>query len=158
MLNDDIARSIARAINESRFERQGYDAKANAQRNLQGKTHYVDDDTLRFFHGRINSAHVHYNGLLFSIVESVAADMNNRSRGFRFVTFDLFGIVVNDRSNTDELCSTGAKAHDQMQAFVNSFDVLAHYKTAMLERAERLKRESAAMAKAARSIRIRKES
>lgn len=42
MLNDDIARSIARAINESRFERQGYDAKANAQRNLQGKTHYVD--------------------------------------------------------------------------------------------------------------------
>lgn len=69
--------------------------KWNAQRNLHGRTHYVDDDTLRFHHSRILSTHIAGDGLLFALVESCAKDMNNTRRGFRAVVFDIFGTVIN---------------------------------------------------------------
>lgn len=68
--------------------------KANAQDNLGGRTHYVDDDTLRFFHARVLASEVFADGLLFGLIESYAADMNNRTRGFRGVLFDVFGDTV----------------------------------------------------------------
>lgn len=149
-VTEETARNIARALNISRFERCGYDAKATAQRNLSGKTHYVEDDTLKFFHARINSARVAHEGLTFAMVESVAEDFENRARSFRFVAFDLFGTVLNDRESKH---AKSEKATEEMLAWLESFDVLSHYKAAMSETAARLKRESAAMAKAARAIR-----
>lgn len=153
-VTEQTARSIARALNVSRFERCGYDAKAMAQRNLQGKTHYAEDDTLRFFHARIVNARAAHEGLIFCLVESVANDPDNRSRGFRFVAFDLFGTVLNDRDSAGGLCSKSAKADVQMDEWLKNFDVLCHYKSAMLERVARLKREAAEMSKAARAIRV----
>lgn len=149
----EAARAIARALHVSLFDRCGYDPKAIAQRNLSGKTHYVDDDTLRFFHSRINYARVSHDGLIFALVESVARDFENTSRGFRFVVFDLFGTVINDRDSADATHSKSDKAHDALNQWLSGFDALAHYKTAMLERAERMKREASDMAKVARSIR-----
>jgi hypothetical protein len=64
--------------------------KANAQRNLCGRTHYVDDDTLRGFYSRIISARETDGGLLFAIVTSDAKDYQNKPRGFRYVIFDVF--------------------------------------------------------------------
>lgn len=95
------------------------------------------------------------------MVESVAKDPDNRSRGFRFVVFDLFGTVLNDRDHADSMHSKSDKAAAAMAEWLESFDVLAHYKRAMAERADRLKREAAEMSKAARAIRLprkRKES
>ena len=155
-LTEETARAIARALNVSRFERTGYDPKAMAQRNLAGKTHYADDDTLRFFHARINHCRTSHEGLILAIVESVAEDYHNTARGFRFVAFDLFGNVLNNRSSTDELHRKSDKAAAEMLAWLESFDVLAHYKAEMTERAERLKRESADLIKAARVIRVAK--
>jgi hypothetical protein len=142
---ETTARKIAHAVNESRFENYGYDAKACAQRNLSGRTHYVDDNTLRFFHSRINSARPEMSGLVLVLIESVAADFRNRSRGFRFVVFDLFGSVINDRAGHDSLLRTSEQARKAASAWLRGFDVLAHYRDAMTERAGRLARDAAAL-------------
>ncbi|KAH2035914.1 hypothetical protein KXW51_006159, partial [Aspergillus fumigatus] len=73
------------------FRTESHDPKTNAQRNLCGRTHYVDDDNLRFHKSRVISARVVDNGLLFAIVTSDALDFENRKRGFRYVIFDVFG-------------------------------------------------------------------
>ena len=157
----DTARKISQSLSTSLFSRCGYDAKYCAQRNLTGKTHYVDEDTLKFFHARIVLTRAMQEGLLFGLVESVAKDSDNMSRGFRFVVFDLFGTVLHDRAHVEAMHNKSDKAAAAMAEWLKSFDVLAHYKCAMLERADRLKREAAEMSKAARAIRMprqRKES
>ena len=68
--------------------------KLNAQRNLCGRTHYVDDDTLRWHKSRVLSSGISDNGMLFWIVTSDALDMNNSRRGYRYVVFDIFGHVL----------------------------------------------------------------
>lgn len=150
----ELARDIARACGKDRFERKGYDAKFNAQSNLTGRTHYADDSTLKFFHARINSCRVAHEGLVFAMVESVAEDMNNSRRGFRFVAFDIFGAVINDRSSTDSLHRKSDKAISDMLTFLESFDVLAHYKDAIGDIADRLKRQAADMAAMCRRIKV----
>jgi hypothetical protein len=57
--------------------------------NLCGRTHYVDQDTLRWHKSKIISSHVVDGGLLFAIVTSDALDMQNTKRGFRYVIFDV---------------------------------------------------------------------
>ena len=68
--------------------------KINAQRNLQGRTHYVDDSSLRWHKSRVLSARVVNNGLFFAITTSDALDPNNMRRGFRYVIFDIFGNIL----------------------------------------------------------------
>lgn len=81
-------------LNTRRYEMKSYLHKNNAKLNLSGRTHYVDDDTLRFHYARITSTAVSPDGLLFGLVESVALDPNNRMRGFRHVIFDITGFVI----------------------------------------------------------------
>ena len=68
--------------------------RINAQRNLLGRTHYADDATLHFHKARILSARATSDGLLFYVIESVAIDYQNTTRGFRPVIFDLCGQVL----------------------------------------------------------------
>jgi hypothetical protein len=98
--------------------------KPNAQENLMGRTHYVDDDTLRFHHSRILSSHVLYEGLLFAIITSDAMDYENKTRGFRYVIFDLFGTVIN-RPKLEEMFKTRNQASKAMWAMVNTLDAKA---------------------------------
>ena len=114
-LTDDTARAIAHAIGTRPFERHGYDAKYSAQRNLDGKTHYADDDTLKFFHARINSCRTECNGLVLILIESAAKDMHNSARGHRFVAFDLFGTVINHRDHVDAMHSKSDGARVAMR-------------------------------------------
>ncbi len=153
----ELATSIAHVIGTRLFEnRSSYSAKDDAQRNLEGKTHYVDDATLKAFYSRISSARHTDQGLLFSIIESVAGDYQNKSRGFRFVTFDLYGTIVNDRVSADvnRLHSSAAKAEREMWEFLNSFDALAHYKTTMREHAAVIKAQAANLVKLANTIKV----
>lgn len=78
----------------NRYEEKSSYPKINAQQNLIGRTHYVDDDTLCFHKSRILQTHVVDQGLLFCLIESCALDMNNTARGFRYVIFDIFGKVI----------------------------------------------------------------
>lgn len=104
-------------------------AKANAQDNLGGRTHYVDDSTLRFFHARVLSSQVFADGLLFGIIESTASDIHNTQREFRGVLFDVFGDTVY-RPDLGQGFATSRQARKAMLNAVAAFDAKAHTLTA----------------------------
>ena len=106
------------------YQNHSYIAKANAQRNLCGRTHYVDDDTLRYHKSRVVLARVHDEGLLFSIVTSDAVDENNTRREFRFVIFDLFGFVI-ARPDLGEGFRTSQGASTACYGVLNKLDAVA---------------------------------
>ena len=101
------------------------DPKTNAQDNLSGRTHYADDDTLRFFHARILQTEVFADGLLFGLVESCSADFHNTKRIFRGVLFDVFGETVY-RPDLEESFTTSKAARKALLVAVAAFDVKAH--------------------------------
>lgn len=117
------------------FRNQSSDPKANAQRNLCGRTHYVDDDSLRFHKSRVISARHTYEGLLFAIVTSDSLNFENTQRGFRYAIFDLFGTVL-ESPNIEHAFRTSAQAEKAMWAAVNAIDAKAVTAKA-IERAER---------------------
>lgn len=118
-------------------ERYFSQPKYYAQDQLQGRTHYIDDDTLRYFHARINSAYTTADGLLFCIIESSAADPDNSSRISRGVVFDVFGQTVY-RPNIDESFKTGDQARKAMKQFLDGFDAIEHTRKAIGDMAERM--------------------
>lgn len=118
------------------FTCQSSDAKYNAQRNLSGITHYVDDDTLRFHKSRLQCASTLANGLLFYICTSDALDMHNTKRGFRYVVFDLFGTTVS-RPGLEDARATRPAARREFENL--EFDVAAHYASAMAHNVERMR-------------------
>jgi hypothetical protein len=98
--------------------------KLNAQRNLQGRTHYVDDDTLRGFHSRILSARATHEGMLFAITTSDAGDYQNRTRVHRYVIFDVFGTVL-ERPTIEDSFRTSKQALAAMWKAINAIDAKA---------------------------------
>jgi hypothetical protein len=107
------------------YRNESSNPKWNAQRNLQGRTHYVDDDTLRYHKSRILSARHTDSGLLFAIVTSDAIDYQNTKRGFRYVIFDVFGTVL-DRPTLDETYTSSERATKAMWEQLNAIDAKAH--------------------------------
>lgn len=95
------------------YQNESSNPKYNAQRNLIGRTHYVDDDTLRFHKARIISSADSCNGLVFWLIESTAMDYQNTTRGFRYVIFDVFGNVI-DRPELGEGFRTSNQARKAM--------------------------------------------
>lgn len=140
-LTDEQQRAIAGALKPlhiSLYTHKSCTPKWNAQQNLQGRTHYVDDDTLRWHHSRVLSSSTRGWGLLFSITTSDAADMHNSKRGFRCVVFDVFGTVVY-RPDLEGMYSTRKAAENARDRF--EFDLLAHYQKAIADKLEWNKRE-----------------
>ena len=93
----------------------------DAQRNLAGRTHYVDDDTMRYFKARINHASGYDDGLTYAILESVAHP--SLGRVHRPVIFDVFGTVICKRDN---YYKTSDQARKAMYAILNAHDAVAH--------------------------------
>jgi len=114
------------------YRNEGSIAKFNAQRNLSGRTHYVDDDTLKWHKSRVLSARATDNGLLFAIVTSDALDMHNTKRGYRFVIFDLFGHVL-ERPDLENTFSSSRAAEKAMWKALNAIDAKAHTIKAIAE-------------------------
>lgn len=110
------------------FCQESCDTKHNAQRNLSGKTHYVDDDTLRWHKSRVlSSGHLH-GGLLFRITTSDALDIHNTRRGFRAVVFDVFGTTIY-RPKLEEAFSTSHAAYKASEK--QEIDLVTHYREAI---------------------------
>lgn len=105
------------------YRNESSNPKTNAQRNLASRTHYVDDDTLRYHKSRVISARHTDGGLLFAIVTSDALDMNNSRRGFRYVIFDLFGTVLS-RCDLEHATRTSEQATKAMWAVLNAMDAV----------------------------------
>ena len=103
------------------YRNESSNAKWNAQRNLEGRTHYVDDDTLRFHKSRILSTHITDGGLILGLVESCAADYENTKRVFRPVIFDITGYVL-ERPKLEDGYSSSKAAKDAMWDTLNNID------------------------------------
>lgn len=104
--------------------------KGNAQLNLESRTHYVDDDTLRYFKSRILYSGHTDGGLLFYIVESFADPVSGK-RLFRGVIFDIAGNVVNDRASFDDAYKTSKQALKRMWEQANELDAVEITREAM---------------------------
>lgn len=144
------ANTISTAANVELFGHKSTDPKRNAQQNLNGRTHFVDDDTMRFFGSRIISARPMNDGLFFRIVESVATDHNKSRRGFRVVVFDIFGFKVFCPS-FDECTSSSAAAENYFSKNHDT-DTWKHYRAELKTRAARLVAQAAAMREAAATL------
>jgi hypothetical protein len=132
--------NLDRRFTVNLYRTESSDEKTNAQRNLTGRTHYADQDTLRYFKARILVTRITDNGLLFGLVESVALDPNNARRGYRAVVFDVFGTVLTRSSLEDARKSKAAAVKDLWAAF-NSIDAKAHTLKAIEEQRSRAMRE-----------------
>ena len=106
----------------------------DAQRNLQGRTHYVDSDTLKGFRARVLNAHLSHDGLIYWIIESVGNKPFDGKANKRFIAFDVFGDVI---SNREQWHTTSKAAEKEKNAFLESFDAEKHTEGRLLERAKR---------------------
>jgi hypothetical protein len=131
-------------------ERYFRNAKDEAQEALQGRSHYVDDSTLRFHHSRITAARPIMEGLFFEIMESSSTDWNNNTRGFRVVVFDVFGQSVYHPKLEDMKKTSIAARNAYKKDF--AIDPAAHYADKLQSRARMLTREAEALTKAAEQV------
>lgn len=106
------------------FAHQSSYPKINAQCNLSGIASYVDDQMLRYHKARVLSTYTSDNGLLFSLVESVALDPNGYERGFRPVIFNIFGTILS-HNNLENCFKSSAAAEKSMWAELNKLDAKA---------------------------------
>lgn len=114
--------------------------KVNAQDNLEGRTHYVDSSTLRYFNSRIVSALPVSNGAFYKVVESLSLDHNNTKRGFRAVLFDIFGTVVY-RPDLDQCFTSTEKANKGFFWWFETFNEYEHYQQAIIAKLKKVETE-----------------
>lgn len=133
------------------YRNEHSDPKFNAQRNLEGRTHYVDDQTLRYHKARVLSTAVVDNGLLFALIESYAVDYNGTERAYRPVVFDVFGTVL-ERPSLENGCKTKKQAVKEMWRILNLIDAKKHTLKALGEQRKRADREFKEMRKRVASL------
>ena len=138
---------LARACHAAGFElfdvSTSFNAGTNARRNLAGRSHYVDPDTLRFFNARILKCCALDSGLILGILESLPADPEHSRRVFRPVFFDLDGNTL-ARPGIDESHSTRRAAEREFWRIADSIDADATTRAMLDHLATRRERESAA--------------
>ena len=79
------------------YSEQSYNVKRNAQANLEGRTHWADDNTLAFFGCKISRAFDDASGHLLAVRFSQKAGFDDAlGRVHGFAIFDLFGNIVID--------------------------------------------------------------
>lgn len=138
------------------YRNESSDPTNNAQRNLTGRTHYVDADTLRYHKSRILSCQVHCDGLLLSIIESVAIDPNSSKRRYRGVIFDVFGNTI-DRPTLDQCCTNRDKASREMYTQLDKIDAIKHTKQAAKSVLDWQKRDYASTMQALKDMQAAKK-
>ena len=106
----------------NRFTERSSNPKLNAQYNLNRRTPYVSDETLRFHYAKVLATGVIADGLGFWIIESTSRDMNNTSRGFRPVVFDVTGTVVY-RPEMNDLLNTRKQAESLLVKMLKEINI-----------------------------------
>jgi hypothetical protein len=143
LINRSYETELTKALNKAGVhlysDKSSY-AKNNAQSNLAGRTHYADDNTLKYFHAKILEANIVGGGAFFYIIESAAMDMNNTKRGFRYVLFDVFGTVI-ERIHMEDSFRTKEQAKKAFWKFFGSFDEKQYYKDRLSDKIKSVKYE-----------------
>ena len=106
------------------YKHESCGPKYDAQRNLQGRTHYVDDDTLACFKARILSGGTDQGGLVYCLIESVNSRPNHGGYNKRFAVFDVFGTEVGDAR--EDWHRTSEQANKALAEFLQGFDAVKH--------------------------------
>jgi hypothetical protein len=153
ILNEQIANTLSAPLRSSGhylFECKSADPTYDAQRNLEGKTYFVSPDSLKFHKSKVLSSRAIAGGLLLKLVTSDSLNWENTKRGARVHLFDVFGTHV---WGVDlETASKDRKGAEKVFDAAPDFDVAAHYKQTLKDRAARLLREAADLTTAAESI------
>lgn len=152
MTTEQLTETITTAAGVSPFRDLSDNPKTQAQRNLEGRTHYVSDSTLKFHHSRIMQATPIFSGLYMTIVESCALDYQNTRRGFRVVVFDLWGRTVHCPKL--EQCATTKAAALRQFAAADIPTPAAYYAAKLKERAVTAQYEAARMIEAAKNLEV----
>jgi hypothetical protein len=104
------------------FTDQSSYSDIRAKKNLDGRTHYYSDDTMRYFKAKILLCHITDGGLLLGTVESVAHP--DRGRIYRPVFFDIWGTVVS-KCDIDDAPKTSKTAEKLFWRLANELDAIA---------------------------------
>jgi hypothetical protein len=123
MQPEDLAKKLVAANIELFEERSGFPLN-QAQRNLEGRTHYVEDATLRAHVSKIHSVQVLDEGLILGLVESVqAGPAESDGRVFRPVFFDVFGTTLY-RPSIDDSFNTLKQAQSEFWKQADQLDAV----------------------------------
>jgi hypothetical protein len=106
----------------------------NAERNLDGRTHFCDPATRKAFKSRVLDSGMTEDKLVFWLVESNRSKPFDSARNKRFVAFDVFGTVLNDR---DEWHKTSAQAYKAGKDWLKGFDACTHTRVELARKAQR---------------------
>lgn len=134
LYDTDTRYQLCAALDCAPYANHSYNARRNAQLNLNSRTPYVTDSTLRYHHARVINSCETVNGCFFKLVESVALDGHNTRRGSRVVVFDLTGAAIYHPS-LDECRATSKQAGKDYAAWFAAFDPVAHYAQLLESRA-----------------------
>jgi hypothetical protein len=140
MSTTDMASAMSKAGFKLFAERTGLPLN-QAQRNLEGRTHYVDDSTLKSFAAKIHTVHVMDDGLVLGLVESVQKGFNAADgRVFRPVFFDLFGRIIH-RPEIDDSFDSQKQAMSSFWKEADEIDAVEETRNGLREKCEVLTKE-----------------
>jgi len=117
------------------------DAKRDAQQNLEGKSHFVDESTLRYFKARVNNCwipEVFGDCLLLAVAHSDGSKPVDPHFNKRVSVFDAFGTTIYQT----EWNTTTRHATDEFDTWLKTFDTYAHYKETILATVKRMREEA----------------
>lgn len=135
-INSDKLRNALSFTGIYLYKHNGSDPTYNAERNLEGRTHYVDTGTRKYFGSRILSARPMSNDFAFYLVESVSGRPNHGGYNKRFVAFDVFGEVLTQR-NEESWFRTSEHAYKAGMKEMDTIDILRHTQEKLIARAKR---------------------
>lgn len=120
----------------------GNTATETARRNLSGRTHYADPDTMAFFGSRVIECWATQDGHLLAMVESLRPTPDGSGpRVYRPVIFDRFGGIVH-KPEIEDSAKTKARARRQLAAALASLDGPAITARAAERYSHRIQRET----------------
>jgi hypothetical protein len=122
MTNEKNIISACKAYGVYPYQSKSSYPDSDAQRNLEGRTHYADPDTLRYFKARILRSTHSNNGLFYLIQESLECPIEpfNGVRARRNVVFDLFGSVVNGREVFHKTAKQADKEYSELREWIDN--------------------------------------
>jgi len=105
----------------------------NAERNLEGRTHFATPGTRKYFKSRILNAGITSDRLICWLVESNRSKPFEPQKNKRFVAFDVFGTELFER---DDWHKTSAAAYKSGMSWLSGFDALTNTWNALQARAK----------------------
>jgi hypothetical protein len=130
----DTIKTALRHAGSYPFRQESCYPENDAERNLQGRTHYADPQTRRYFKSRILDASVSHDGLVYWLIESNRSKPFEPEKNKRFVAFDVFGTQLFEREAWHK---TSKAAFKEGSEWLASFDAAAHTETELRAKATR---------------------